>query len=98
MRKRNLIGLVLVLTFTLRVDAKVTPRHVNPAAINKNTLEVFQESMALDAMFYDDNLKLVRSPYSRPNSARTGYHKLGQDRLSHGPRVKLVRSRPSAAR
>jgi hypothetical protein len=74
MRKRNLIGLVLVLTFTLRVDAKVTPRHVNPAAINKNTLEVFQESMALDAMFYDDNLKLVRSPYSRPNSARTGYH------------------------
>ena len=71
---RNLIGLVLVLTFALRVDARVTPRHVNPAAMNKNTREVFQESMALDAMFYDDNLKLVRSPYSRPGSARTGYH------------------------
>ena len=74
MKTRNLIGLVLVLTFAVRMDAKVTPRHVNPATMNKNTREVFQESMALDALFFDENVKLVKSPYSRQGSARSGYH------------------------
>ena len=34
--------------------AHAAPHHVSPATMNKNTRELFQESMAMDDMFYDD--------------------------------------------
>ncbi len=74
MKRRILIGLSIVLAFALKMDAAVTPHHINPATMNKNTRELFQESMALNAKFYDENLKLIKSPYSRPPSPRAGYH------------------------
>jgi len=68
MKKRNLVGLVLVLVFALRVNASVTPRHVNPAAMNENTRALFQESMALNDLLYDEKVKLVRSPHERQHA------------------------------
>jgi hypothetical protein len=62
MKKLNLIGLVMVLAFALRVDAKPAPHHVSPATMNANTRELFKDSMVLDDQFYDEGAKLVRSP------------------------------------
>jgi hypothetical protein len=62
MKKRNLIALLLVLIFALKMDAKVIPRHVSPATMNSNTRALFQKSMALDAAFYDRDVKLLRRP------------------------------------
>jgi hypothetical protein len=74
MRKQNLIGLVFVLVFALRVNAAVTSRHVNPAAMNKNTRALFQESMALNDLLYDEGVKLVKSPHSGQAGPRSNYH------------------------
>ncbi len=74
------MGLVLVLSFAPRVDAKVVPHHVSPATMNRNTRELFQESMALDAEFYDEDVKLVRRPHAPPfghegqTEPRSGFH------------------------
>jgi hypothetical protein len=75
MKTGNLIGLALMLTFALSVDAAVTPHHVSPATMSKNTRELFQEAMAMDAVFYDDSVKLVKGPgFRRAASPRTNYH------------------------
>ena len=74
MKIRNLIGLVLVLTFALKMEAK-GPRHpVSPATMDKNTRELFQESMALNDTFYDENAKLLKSPGMREAESRPGRH------------------------
>lgn len=78
MKIRNLMGVALLLIFALRVDAAPVPRHVSPATMNKNTRELFQEAMAVEATFYDDTVKLVKSPPhlypTRVAPSRTGYH------------------------
>ena len=80
MKKRYLIGLGLVLALALRVNAVVASRHVSPATMNQNTLELFRESMALNDLLYDDNVKLVNRPHSvqYPQServmSRSSYH------------------------
>jgi len=75
MKMRNLIGLTLILILTSRVDAEARQHHVSPTTMNANTRELFNESMAMNAEFYDDSVKLVKSPGSiRAESARSGYH------------------------
>ena len=44
----------MVLAFASKVHAKVAPHHVSPATMNTNTRELFDESMAMDDQFYDD--------------------------------------------
>jgi hypothetical protein len=72
MKRRYAIGLVFLLVCVARSDASVTPRHVTPASMDKNTRELFQESMDLDAQLYDDNVKLVHRPGFRSTASRTG--------------------------
>ncbi len=75
MNKRSLAGLVIVLAFALKMDAKAIPHRVSPATMNANTRQLFDESMAMNAAFYDDSVKLVKAPgYRRSAAARTGYH------------------------
>lgn len=74
MKLRNLIGLVLLLTFALKMEPKVTPHHVSPATMDKNTRELFQESMALNDSFYDQDAKLLKSPGMRQAVARPDRH------------------------
>jgi hypothetical protein len=75
MKRQLAIGpvLVMVLAWMVQSGLSATPRHVNPASLDKNTTELFQESMSLDAHFWDENEKLVMSPYSA-NAARTGHY------------------------
>lgn len=74
MKRRYAIGLGMMLAMwcVVRSEAGTAPRHVTPASLNKNTSELFQESMYWDAHFWDDGVKLVRSPYNALDGARTG--------------------------
>ena len=76
MKRGQKIGavLALVLTCMAQSHASVTPRHVDPAAMDANTRELFQESMYWDAHFWDENAKLVKSPYSSAAAAHTGQY------------------------
>jgi hypothetical protein len=76
MKRGQGIGAVLVLVLTCMVQsqASVTPRRVDPAAMDNNTRELFQESMYWDAHFWDENAKLVKSPYSSADAAHTGQY------------------------
>jgi len=64
--------LVLISLCVPRSEGYATPRHVSLASVDKNTRELFQESMDLDAQLYDQNAKLVHSPNYQSSVQRTG--------------------------
>lgn len=68
-KMRNLVIPALVVFFALQAVAATTPHPVSPATMDKNTRELFHESMEMAATFYDDNVKLVKSP-PRPYPTR----------------------------
>src|SRR6266702_2013150 len=74
MKRRYVSGLVMMLAMAcgVRSGASIAPRHVTPASLDKNTSELFQQSMVLDDHFWDDSAKLVKSPYSSLEGVRTG--------------------------
>ena len=74
MKIRYAIGLVLAFAFAARSDAFVTPRHVTVASMDKNTRELFQESMDLDAQLWDQDVKLVHSPTYKTNAESAGVY------------------------
>ena len=72
MKRMYAIGLVFLLACVTRSEAFVTPRHVTLASMDKNTHELFQQSMDLDAQLYDPTVKLVHRPGYQPNRPRVG--------------------------
>jgi hypothetical protein len=72
MKRPYAAGLVFLLVCVARSEAYVTPRHVTLTSMDKNTRELFQESMDLDAQLYDDGVKLVHRPGYQPNGPRVG--------------------------
>ena len=74
MKRRYVSCLVMILAMLcgVRSEARIAPRHVAPASLDKNASELFQESMQLDDHFWDDGAKLVKSPYSSLEGVRTG--------------------------
>jgi hypothetical protein len=71
MKIRYTITLGLALAFAARAEAFVTPRQVTLASMDKNTRELFQESMDLDGQLFDEDVKLVHRPGSRPADTRS---------------------------
>jgi hypothetical protein len=71
MKRKYAIYLVFVLVCVARSQASATPRHVSPESIDKNTRELFQESMELDAQLYNDSVKLVHRPGYQSGASRT---------------------------
>jgi hypothetical protein len=67
-------GLMLILALATPSQAAPTPRHINleSTSTNKNTREIFQQSMDLDAQLWDNNVKLVHRPGSRSDDRREG--------------------------
>jgi hypothetical protein len=74
MKRWSLIGLMFLLAFTAQIGALVTPRHVSLASLDKNTRELFQESMGLDEQCWDPDAKLVHNPSYRPDGPRVGHY------------------------
>jgi hypothetical protein len=70
--KRQYAIALLMLVCVARSDAFVTPRHVTLASMDKNTRELFQESMNLDAQLWDQDTKLVHRPGFRLDGPRGG--------------------------
>lgn len=64
--------MMLAIVCAVRSEASIVPRHVTPGTLDKNTSELFQESMYWDDHFWDDGVKLVKSPYTVFEGARTG--------------------------
>jgi hypothetical protein len=57
------MALVLVfVTCAASSETKIIPRPTSPASMDKNTRELFQQSMYWDAQFWDETAKLVKSP------------------------------------
>jgi hypothetical protein len=65
-------GLVLTLVWAAPCEAFVTPRHVTLASMDRNTRELFQQSMDLDAQLFDENVKLVHRPGYQSGGPRLG--------------------------
>jgi len=64
-----------MMVFVLQCEAAITPRHVTPASLDKNTQELFQESMDLNAQLWDPIAKLVHRPgYLSNHGPREGSH------------------------
>ncbi len=76
MNIRILAGLAVVALFALPVGAAVTPRHVDLKTVDKNTREIFQESLAMGSTFYDPSVKMLKAPGAPIHDAdlRAGYH------------------------
>ena len=76
MKTRKQTGLELLMLLAIGTAAHAASHHVSPATMNKNTRELFQQSMAMDDMFYDPDVKLVRSPSPSPRrtATRSAYH------------------------
>ena len=72
MKIRYAISLALALAFAVRCEAFVTPRHVTLASMDKNTREIFQQSMDLDGQLFDEDVKLVHRPGARSGGERLG--------------------------
>jgi hypothetical protein len=72
MQIRYAIGLAPALAFAAHCEAFVTPRHVTLASMDKNTRELFQQSMDLDDQLFDEDVKLVRRPGPGHDGARLG--------------------------
>lgn len=49
-------------------------RRVNPASLDKNARELFQDAMRLDDYFWDDTVKFVKSPNSGHGETSTGHY------------------------
>jgi hypothetical protein len=73
-RKLIVTLMALAVTCFARSEAQAIPRHVTPASLNENARQVFEESMALDAKFWDEGCKLVRYPQSGPEGLQAGDH------------------------
>ena len=56
------MAFVLVLACGAQAQTNVTPMHVNLASRNKNTRELFQESMGWEEQFWDSRVKLIQNP------------------------------------
>ena len=71
---RYLLGLAMLLgtASCLRSQMPVTTSHASPASLNKNTGELFQESMYWSNYFWDDQVKLIKSPYQATGELVTG--------------------------
>ena len=65
-------GLVLTLVCAAPCEAFMTPRHVTLASMDRNTRELFQQSMDLDAQLFDENVKLVHRPGYQSGGPRLG--------------------------
>jgi hypothetical protein len=63
---------VLILALATQSKAAPAPRHINLASTDKNTREIFQQSMDLDAQLWDNNVKLVHNPGSHADRRREG--------------------------
>jgi len=64
-----------MMVLVLQCEAAITPRHVTPASLDKNTQELFQESMDLNAQLWDPIAKLVHRPgYLSNHGPREGSH------------------------
>ena len=75
MKRRYAIGLAFVLACVMRCEAYAAPRHVTVASLDKNTRELFDQSMDLDAELYDVSAKLVhRQGYQLRSGPRIGNH------------------------
>ena len=65
MKRRHVVAAVLVLALVTQSETYAAPRHVKVAALDKNTRELFQESMDLDAHFWDESAKFVEKSIHR---------------------------------
>jgi hypothetical protein len=77
MKTRIFAAFVFALFFALRSQAAATPRRVSPATMDANTRELFQDSMTIGVAYYDNSVKLLKSPqlYSRGEGGPRGtYH------------------------
>jgi hypothetical protein len=78
MKTRIFAALALALFFTSPSEtAAAPPNHISPATMDANTRELFQESMGVGAGYYDESVKLLKSPqlYSRREGGPRGtYH------------------------
>ena len=72
MKKWYATGLVLTLVCAAPCEAFMTPRHVTLASMDRNTRELFQQSMDLDAQLFDENVKLVHRPGYQSGGPRLG--------------------------
>jgi hypothetical protein len=66
------IGLLMLAATVGAAQTTIASRHVNPVSLDKNTRELFQDAMRLDDSFWDENAKLVKSPYTTLEGVRTG--------------------------
>jgi hypothetical protein len=62
MRGWMVVALPAMLASVARIEACGAPRHANPAILDKNTSELFNESMDLDAQLWDPNVNLIHRP------------------------------------
>lgn len=71
---RRLLGLAILLGSASLFCAQtpVTVHHPSPASLDKNTDELFQESMYWSNYFWDQNVKLVKSPYKGTGELAAG--------------------------
>jgi hypothetical protein len=62
---RQFFGVLFFAAATSLLPAQSVPtaRHISPAKLDRNTSELFRDSMYWDNYFYDSSAKLVRSPY-----------------------------------
>jgi hypothetical protein len=65
MKKLIQLSLLLVLAFASRMNANPAPHPIGPAAMNTNTRQLFDESMAMGDHYYDDSVKLLSAPNTR---------------------------------
>jgi hypothetical protein len=65
-------GFMLILSFATQSKAAPVSRRINLASTDKNTREIFQQSMDLDAQLWDNNVKLVHNPGSHSDRRREG--------------------------
>src|SRR5215469_6980653 len=73
---RQFLGLLFVAAATSLLPAQSVPaaRHISPAKLDRNTSELFRDSMYWDNYFYDSSAKLVRSPYSATDAHSAGHY------------------------
>ncbi len=70
-RMKRWYALALVLACAAQSDAYITPRRVTPTSMNRNTQELFQESMDLAGKFWDQRARLVRHPTGVSDEPKT---------------------------
>src|SRR5579875_3173277 len=73
---RPICGALLLAAATSLLPAQIVPaaRHVSPAKLDRNTSQLFRDSMYWDNYFYDSSVKLVRSPGGGPSGHSAGHY------------------------